>query len=188
MKKNQPDESKKDFLDKDFFDRALLIKLLQLNHSTYKINKDTPESFAAKYGYNLLEEMQDLSTGYYACALKKEEAREILIAHRGTQADAIYKIKKGDWSASNLKQLVYETKTGIQDDLKLTFGQIADQAFPAIGYTNQIVSAYKDYKIVQTGHSLGGYLAQAAYLFCDIDTYVFECPGAESSLDRTSVV
>ena len=168
----------------DGVERSFLIKMLELNQSAYRRKDETPQEVAKKYGYQFVEDREDVRSGYYAFALKKQEENEILIVHRATLVDATYAMFEGDWSLNNLQKVSYEIKTGLTDDARLTLNGVPKQAFQAISYVNQITSTYKDHKIVQTGHSLGGYLAQVAYLFCDIETHALDCPGAQSSIKK----
>lgn len=169
-------------IELDSVDREFLIKLMKFNQSAYKSPENLPTDIAKRYGYEFLQDREDVQTGYYAIVFKKNDANEILIVHRATLMDCVDKMFEGDWSFKNLKTVPYELKTGIHDDIKLTFNTVPKQAFQAISFVNHISSLYCDHKIVQTGHSLGGYLSQVSYWACDIETHAFDCPGAYGSL------
>ncbi|MGZ5198245.1 MAG: Mbeg1-like protein [Telluria sp.] len=102
------------------------------------------------------------SDGYYGQAYINEATHEIVIVHRGTRPTSL---------------------ADLLNDTRLTFNVPTPAQSDAVNYAAQIYSSHKDYRIINTGHSLGGNDAQAATAAL-VDQYgasasavIFDSPG-----------
>lgn len=108
-------------------------------------------------GYRLIKQSAPSSTGFYACALKKEN--EIIIAFRGTD--------------------------NLPEDAKYNYADIAMKKFPqqypeAKDFCAEVLSENRGCNIYATGHSLGGTLAQTTGAYFDLKTATFNPAGLGS--------
>ncbi|GIT93325.1 hypothetical protein JANAI62_37680 [Jannaschia pagri] len=110
----------------------------------------------------------DSDTGFQANAYYNSSTNTLVIAYAGT-----------DWSLTNWED--------IGDDAVLALGGLPEQAPQAISYAEQIIQDFEDpnnpdLKIVFSGHSLGGYLAQHTHLTLGRGSaVVFNSPGVNSN-------
>lgn len=91
-------------------------------------------------GYSLAESVRDPQTGFYADVLVGED--DVIIAFRGTN---------NYWPIRG---------TDLDDDLAMARSRIPAQTRDALDLYNKVKIEYPDKKIVLTGHSLGGSLAE----------------------------
>ncbi|QOY95402.1 DUF2974 domain-containing protein [Massilia sp. UMI-21] len=120
-----------------------------------------PEIFTK---WELIDVSDDNENGYYGQAYINRETKEIVITHRGTRMP-------------DLKDLA--------NDGKLTLLIQHSGQDRAVEFAREIAQLpeYADYKIINTGHSLGGNNAQAATAFLqdelkrDVSAVTFNSPG-----------
>jgi hypothetical protein len=63
------------------------------------------------------------------------------------------------------------------DDLHLVFRDRIEQEESAEKYYKEVTAKYGDFRVIQTGHSLGGYLAQSVAAKHNVPTVTFNAPG-----------
>lgn len=112
-------------------------------------------------GWEVLDEYKNVETGYAGKAFinRSENPPTIVIANRGTDMDSI----KKDWINTNI--------VGIGRD------GIPDQVNDVITFTGDIMRHYPNAIVKQTGHSLGGFLAEAASFYLGQAATSFDSPG-----------
>ena len=99
---------------------------------------------------------EDSGNGYYGVAFRNEVTKEIVIAHRGTN---------------------FPSEDVLQFDA-IWPGLYASQFISAVKFTERVQSENHGYRIAaQTGHSLGGALANFASLVNENRSVVFDAPG-----------
>ena len=163
-----------------------IFKLLEFISSTYwrensPYDTPNPNYVAKKFGYRVLEiRNKEAQDGYYGIAFISDAVKEIIIVHCGTYIGGI----KDFFDKPSLKKLpaaLQEIKTDIFDDIRFTLNFLPKQPNSAIDFLGDLLQKYspKDFNFLQIGHSLGGYLAQSSFIYYDMETYVFEAPGAK---------
>lgn len=111
-----------------------------------------------------------LHGSYRGVCFVKTDLNLIIIAHRGTNPD-------------NLHHLLA--------DGTLAKGDIPKEAELARVYSDEVrklmaTSKYRDYHIIETGHSLGGFIAQCNTVFFNDKSITFESPGIKKALDKNN--
>ena len=121
--------------------------------------------------YQVLEHVDSKSSGYQGTIYQRVDTREIVVAHRGTEFGR------------------EAFKDGVLADGGMVFGRVNSQARDAIELTGQALEiARKDGvkwggkapEVTQTGHSLGGTLAQISAHHYDLRGETFNAYGAAS--------
>lgn len=112
----------------------------------------------------VLIDTKDKSSGMQAAVYSNEETGELVLAFRGTETcDFPCSLRK---SAEFLRDAAA--------DGMLTFGLVHGQFKDAVRYTQDVIdNLAQGRKIIVTGHSLGGGLAQAVGAAFGLETYAF---------------
>lgn len=117
-------------------------------------------------GWTLVAIAPPSDSGYQAAAFRNEKG-EIIISHRGTNFE---------FSKEGLKD--------VKSDLTLGLGSFPEQATDAANFTKLIQKQYTPTKIVHTGHSLGGWLADVQARITGSQAIVFDSPGITFTQDK----
>ncbi|WP_373700395.1 hypothetical protein [Neisseria dentiae] len=96
--------------------------------------------------YDIVKVVDNKQTGYYGAILYRQDTNELIVAHRGTLPE------KGNYAKDILVDLGMATK-----NINEQYGDAAALTKEAIHLAN---TKYNNIPIRQTGHSLGGTLAQ----------------------------
>lgn len=106
----------------------------------------------------------NMKSGYDAVVYKNTVTGEIIISHRGTEVD-FFNPKK--------------TAKDIQADLALAMGKIPQQLKDAENFLKEIAKKYnvKPNQIINSGHSLGGYLSNEIARKFEGKSISFDPPG-----------
>lgn len=110
-----------------------------------------------------LAESISKSSGMQAAVYTNQSNGDLVLAFRGTET-------------CNFPCSFSETKAYLLDvaaDTALTFGFVNDQFKHAFNYAQDVVNRYPGRKVIVTGHSLGGGLAQAAGSVLGLETFAF---------------
>lgn len=119
-------------------------------------------------GYSLAESVRNAKTGFYADVLVGED--DVIIAIRGTNN---YWLIRG---------------TDLDDDLAMARSRIPAQTRDALDLYDKVKMEYPDKKIVLTGHSLGGSLADiVGALNCEL-AVSFNAYGVRDLFNENAVI
>lgn len=110
-----------------------------------------------------LIETKDRSSGMQAGLYSDRDNGDLVLAYRGTESCDF------PCSFSETKELVLD----VAADSLLTFGQDGPQFDHAVAFAQDVVNRHQGRKIVVTGHSLGGGLAQAVGATFGLETFAF---------------
>ncbi len=112
--------------------------------------------------WDLIEE-KDRSSGMQAGLYSDQDSGDLVLAFRGTESCDF------PCSFSETKELVLD----VAADSLLTFGQDGPQFDHAVSYAQDVVNRHQGRRIIVTGHSLGGGLAQAVGATFGLETFAF---------------
>ena len=159
------------------------------SQDVYKDHSDPPP------GWRILRESNAEMgrNGYFGRAYINETTNEIVVAHRGTEFN-----KDASALLSNMAPVPHyaaHLRTSLPEgDLKsdgqIGFGMMPQQSSSANAFNIQIKEAVhslpnaSQYDIHQTGHSLGGYLAQIESARHSSRATTFDNPGVKIEIDR----
>ena len=128
--------------------------------------------FLDRNGWRYLDHKIDEGSNYQCLVFKNSRKREIVMAHRGTIMNGI-----------NMK-----------DDIEILKGIDCEKPLiidPACKYAKDIKEMrdkdFKNYKLYQTGHSLGGFLAEVCAMSLpqdDVNAYTFDSVGSKNVLGK----
>ncbi|MCB1948029.1 MAG: lipase [Burkholderiales bacterium] len=111
----------------------------------------------------ILVDTKDNNSGMQAGVYYDPGTDEVVLAFRGTETCDF------PCSLSELSELALDTAA----DTLLTFGLVDTQFEDAMDYARDVVSRAQNRKIIVTGHSLGGGLAQAIGSALGLETFAF---------------
>lgn len=149
---------------------AYLVSLKELNKKSLEknyrqaISNNGYFNSLKRLGYEFFEAVDNKKNGFYALILKNY-LEEIMVAIRGT------------CFFENLKaQSIF---SDFYSDLQVVLGEIPAQYRSAEALLTDIIKTYVGDKIIVTGHSLGGLLAQLISAKFGMVAVAFESPGAK---------
>ncbi len=111
----------------------------------------------------VLIETKDKNSGMQAAVYANEETGELALAFRGTETCDI---------PCSLRETAEFLRDAAADGM-LTLGLVHAQFKDAVKYTQDVINLAQGRKIIVTGHSLGGGLAQAVGAAFGLETYSF---------------
>ncbi|SER29199.1 Lipase (class 3) [Nitrosomonas sp. Nm51] len=111
----------------------------------------------------ILVETKDNNSGMQAGVYYDPVTDEVVLAFRGTETCDF------PCSLSELAELALDTAA----DTLLTFGLVDTQFEDAMDYARDVVARAQDRKVIVTGHSLGGGLAQAVGSALGLEAFAF---------------
>ncbi len=111
----------------------------------------------------VLIETKDKNSGMQAAVYSNEETGELTLAFRGTETCKI---------PCSLRRTAEFLRDAAADGM-LTLGLVHDQFKDAVKYARDVIDLAQGRKIVVTGHSLGGGLAQAVGAAFGLEVYAF---------------
>jgi len=142
-----------------------------------KLSKAKNAQAISKAAYNKLKEgdrvgnytvvkVYHQASGLDAYVLVNENTREAVLVFRGTEINST---------------------CDLIADFKLATNKVSAQLEDAVRIANTFVSNYRGhgYDVLITGHSLGGYLANAAALYTNVQAITFDSPRISSSAITT---
>ena len=127
-------------------------------------------------GFTVLDQHLDSKSGYDVRVYINKETHEIIVSHRGSENSSLERFRK-DWlNADRDIALGSEPQAQIKD---------------ALAYNEKlqklIKEKYPDFTVVQTGHSLGGFIAQVIGAKNGQQTTTFDSPGAKEYIDKLGI-
>lgn len=146
-------------LTQEHFNYAKLSKDAYNNHKKEICNNDNLPT-----GYTRLEQNSNDKSGYNSIAYRNDKTGEIIIVHRGTEVGII-----------NPNTTVKD----IQADIALALGKTPQQLKDAEKFLKEISEKYNvsPNKIINSGHSLGGYLSNEIARKFEGKSISFDPPG-----------
>ncbi len=112
--------------------------------------------------WDLIEE-ESKSSGMQAAVYSDQDTGDLVLAFRGTETCSF---------PCSFKETGVFLLDAAADTL-LTFGEDGPQFKHAFNFAEEVISRYPDRKIIVTGHSLGGGLAQAVGAVFGLETFAF---------------
>lgn len=147
----------------------ILIRHLEIDYLTPYVyasmsQQAYQEAPTPPHGWELLSTETIQSTGYFGVAFVNFLQQTIVIAHRGTE---------------------FEKMNDLYTDLKFFLSEsIPEQVDNALAFSRSVMLSYPGYRIEQTGHSLGGVLAEVCAWFSNKPAVTFESPGSRNLIQR----
>ena len=147
--------------------------LALINQQGYSDNKNDqlPAGFKV-----LNERVGEYKSGYDVRVYINEKTQEIIISHRGSEASSLKRFLQ-DWvNADGGIALGSGPKAQIKD--ATAYNEIIQKL---------IKEKYPNYTVTQTGHSLGGFIAQVIGAKNGQNTVTFDSPGAKEYIDKLGI-
>lgn len=161
----------------------------QVTFENYNSIIDNSDYFGSlrEQKYEFFDVRDNKRDGFYAVALHNCE--EMLIALRGTDFynfNILQMVLSGlceqEQLAANLTAKI--ESDDLYSDLQIALGKIPRQYKSAEAFIANLSKLYPGNKMVITGHSLGGLLAQLVAAKFGIETVVFDSPGAKKMIEQ----
>lgn len=119
-------------------------------------------------------------TGYFGQAFINEATNEIVMVHRGTK---IYGVEqKFEVNPDNQKLYAFTSYGNLYNDFRLALKFVPPEIEPALRFAFLIKEKYPKHRIIQAGHSLGGFEANIVGYFCQQEVVGFDPPGCLQQL------
>lgn len=120
--------------------------------------------------------------GYLGEAFINTALKEIVVIHRGTK---VYTLSdKLGVNPDTGKLNAFTSYSNLVNDGLLALQFLPPESQPAINFGLSLIEQYPNYRIVQAGHSLGGFHAHIVGYICRQEVVAFDCPGCLEQLER----